>query len=451
MMLPFSAATTLAALMALATPALAAPSTSVPGQALVLDGGTLVDISDFGNSSSDVKDSVIVIRGGQIVAAGPRSEVEVPAGAEIVKITGKYVVPGLSDAFATLNNQAQANAYLYMGVTSIVGLGEPPGGRRGPLVLDANPSPRIYRLDWEWSPEASVPEAEMIRQIDSLARSGVKVLLLHYDMSPQQVRAAARHAREVGIATIGELGLTTYREAIDAGVNAFVHTGRYSLDAAPPDLRKEVAEAPFGPPRIKFYEYLVRLSPDDPRLQQNAAVLASGRAGLIPTASMLYLDLPDHKNPWKKPVAAILDPKDIHFPASPETGHRDAGNSPMNAFPAGFAEKILVIDQQYRKAGAKYLAGSGTDAFGTMPGISLHTELELLTRIGLSPRQALAAATSNFGELFGWRQVGQVKAGFNADLLVLDADPVQSVENLEKIRLVILEGKVLDRDKLLSK
>ena len=110
---------------------------------------------------------------------------------------------------------------------------------------------------------------------------------------------------------------------------------------------------------------------------------------------------------------------------------------------------MLRLDEQYRKAGAKFVAGSGADAFGTLPGISLHTELELLTRIGLTPRQALAAATSNFGELFGWSEVGQVKAGSNADLLVLDENPVQDIGHLKKIRMVILNGEILDRDRLL--
>jgi imidazolonepropionase-like amidohydrolase len=86
-----------------------------------------------------------------------------------------------------------------------------------------------------------------------------------------------------------------------------------------------------------------------------------------------------------------------------------------------------------------------------MPGISLHTALQLLTRIGLTPRQALAVATSNLGELFGWSNVGKVKAGSNADLLVLDANPVEDVSHLKKIRMVILDGKIIDRDRLLSK
>src|SRR5262245_20937824 len=439
-------------------------------QALVLEGGTIIDVSNFGNSQSDIKDSIIVIKGAQIIAAGPRRAVKIPAGAKVINVAGKYIVPGLNDAFATQRNQAQANAHLYMGVTSIVGLDEPPGGRRGPLYLNAIPSPRVYKLDAisGYDPGKLTPpprsigdlrargtpltETELVNQVDTLAQSGIKVLLLHYAMGPEQVRVVARRARESGVATIGELGFTTYYEAIQAGVNAFVHTSRYSLELAPPELRKEVAGAPFGPPRIKYYEFLSRLSPNDPALKQYASVLASSHAGLIPTMSLLYLDLPEHENPWKEPVAVILDPKDIHLPANPATGKRDAETQGVrDSFPPGVAENTLRIEEQYQKAGARYLAGSGTTAFGTMPGISLHTELKLLTRIGLSPRQALAAATSNFGEQFGWKNVGQAKAGYNADLLALDENPVTDISNLKKISMVILNGEILNRDKLLSK
>jgi hypothetical protein len=210
-------------------------------------------------------------------------------------------------------------------------------------------------------------------------------------------------------------------------------------------LRKAVAENPFGPPMPQFYRYLVDLSLGDPAVQRHAAVLASGRVGLIPTASMRYLTIPGHENPWKEPIAAILDPKDIHLPADPTTGEQADARPLAHVVTA----KLQELDGQFLKAGATFLAGSGADAFGTMPGISLHTELQLLTRIGLTPRQALAAATGNLGELFGWSGVGQVKAGFNADLLVLDANPVEDISHLKKIHMVVLNGEMLDRNRLL--
>jgi len=187
-------------------------------------------------------------------------------------------------------------------------------------------------------------------------------------------------------------------------------------------------------------------------LKQYARTLGSAGVGLIPTLSLEYLDLPDHENPWKEPVAAILDPKDIHLPANPETGVRDKkpGDAADN-FPAELSESLFRIERAYRNAGAHYLTGSGTTAFGTMPGISLHTEMMLLTKVGLSPRQALAAATANFERIFGWQKVGQVRRGYHADLLVLNDDPTTEIRNAKKIYAVILDGKILDRKKLLAR
>ena len=84
-----------------------------------------------------------------------------------------------------------------------------------------------------------------------------------------------------------------------------------------------------------------------------------------------------------------------------------------------------------------------------MPGISMHTELELLVRLGLTAREALAAATSNYSERFGWRELGLVEAGRRADLLILAADPTIDIANTRKIRSVILGGAVIDRAALL--
>ena len=437
-----------------------------PAHAIALIGATVVDVSAFGTSTRDIRDAVVVVEDGRITGVGPRRSTVIPRGAEAIDAAGKFIVPGLNDVFATINNQAYANAFLYMGVTGIVGSDEP-GGRRGTLFRSAHPSPRIYEMDaLQGYDEAGLTPpprtlsdlmsrgrkltpAELIKHVDDLAANGIKVLLLHYSMSPDQVRAVAAHARKIGLATIGELGATTYPEAIAAGVMAFVHTSRYSLELAPPELRAKVAAAPFGPPRIQYYEYLTALKEDDPALARYAATLAGGGVVLIPTLSLSYLDLPGHRNPWTEPVARLLDPADIHLPADPKTGKPAVpANATSDGFPPGASEHLQVIESRYCKAGAHYLAGSGTDAFGTMPGISLHTELELLVKACLTPRQALAAATANVGTAFGWH-VGQIRAGYPADLLVLDADPTVHVANLKKIGRVMLAGALIDRDGLL--
>jgi hypothetical protein len=98
--------------------------------------------------------------------------------------------------------------------------------------------------------------------------------------------------------------------------------------------------------------------------------------------------------------------------------------------------------------GARYLADSGTPAYGIMPGSGLHTELKLLLRIGLTPREALAAATSNFADVYGWKDVGRIESERAADILILDADPLADLAALDKIRMLVLGGRPIERVRL---
>ena len=423
-----------------------------PAATLALVGGTIVDVSAGGNSTADLHDAVVVVRGDEIVAVGPRRTTEIPKDARVVHIDGAYVVPGLNDVFAGLNSQAQANAYLYKGVTSIVGLDEP-GGRRGALLESPRPSPRIRRMGYiDGMQETAtgpvpLPMAATVHQVEEEAGRGAQVLVLDFQLDPEQVRLVVKRAHELGLPTNAVLGRTTYAQGIEAGIDSFVHTSRYSLELASPEMRDAVAGDPFGPPRTAFYTFLTGLDPDAAVVKRWAKLLAASRVALVPTLAIYYYDLPEHDNPWKDPIAAILDPNGIHLPVDRDTGRREA---PPTGVPARFSPSIYRIEECYHRSGARYLAGSGTSAFGTLPGIALHLELRLLTRIGLTPRQALAAATGNVGEVYRWPKVGKVAAGYDADLVVVDADPTVDVRNLEKIRMVVLRGEIIDRKALLT-
>ena len=415
---------------------------------LVLQHGVLIDVTDFGNSGRDIPDAAVVITGGVITAAGPTDQIAVPDGAEVIDCTGQYLVPGLIDGFTALNHQGQANACLACGVTSILGV---ESTRRGPLALDCDPSPRVHLLG-EAGYEAA-PLDDLLRQVETAHDLGADVVLLMYRITPEQMGPVVDRVHALGMACIGELAATTYAEAARLGVDAFVHSSRYNLDLAPDDLRRGVLAEPFsddlGSAKWRYYRKLGDYAQDAARVDRYSRVLAASGVALMPTFSLGYLDRPDHSNPWNDPVAGILDPRDINRPADPATGNHEQDPAHARAY-ADLIAAEMALDRSHAAAGAHYLAASGADVWGTMPGISLHHELAALAEIGLTPRQVLAAATWNFSAVFGWEDAGLIAPGRRADILVLGADPRADITALRDIRREYLAGRPVDLDALLQ-
>ncbi len=418
------------------------------GSWLLVRGGTLIDVADEGRSDRDIPDAYVLMHNDTIVETGQgEPATPLPKNIRTLDARGKYLLPGLTDGFGVLNNQSYANAYLYMGVTHLL---EVDGGRRGDFFAAADPSPNIYHL--EGVGEEPDSTAALLARLDSLHAAGYRVVLLMYGLQPEQLQLLVQRAHALGMNCIGELGHTTYHQAMAAGVDAFVHFTRYSLELAPRDMAADVAEHPFSnkmnSPKWIYYHWLTDLDPANPEIMAYGEDLAASHSFIQPTLSLLYLDLPQHKNPWSFPVARILNPADINNPADAVTGNHDYSPEIQKNYTA-LALQQMRIEPIYHAAGAHYLAGSAADVWGTMPGISLYTELELLHRIGLTNREALAAATSNFHKAYGWN-TGLLKKGFNASLLILDANPLEDLENLQKIHTLILNGKILNRDKFIQ-
>ena len=414
----------------------------------LIKGGTLIDVSDFGHSNKDIEPAYVLLEDDIIIDYGELSDsYPIPKNAKIIDAKGKFIIPGLIDGFAVLNNQSYANAFLYMGITSIIGVD---GGRRGDFFWDAIPSPDIYKLE-SVGDEPKTTE-EHLTDLHKLYEKGAKVVLLMYALTPDQLKVLKQKADSLGIACIGELGHTSYKEGMDMDINAFVHTTRYSLDVAPEEMAKAVADEPFSnemnSPKWKYYQYLFSLQPDNKALLKHAENLGNSSAFIIPTFSLLYLDLPEHKNPWSYPVSRILRPEDINNPADKTTGNHDYPKEAQDNY-TKMALQEYMIEKTYYSRGAKYLAGSACDVWGTMPGISLHTELESLKKLGLSNREVLATATSNFHLAFAWK-TGKIEKGFSANILILNKNPMESLENLTNIQTLILKGKEINRQNLLK-
>jgi hypothetical protein len=463
------------------SPFLPKPQTSVP---LALAGGTVVDVTGWGGSAKDLPDAIVIVRDGRITDVGSRMAVSIPKGARVIDCTGKFLIPGLVDGFAGVNSQGQANAYLYMGVTTVVAVSDI---RRGVVDFSASPSPHLYLLDSigstdNWSLLAKRPEwtlklreighpAELspedtLRQLSDTARLGTRAVLLGHNLTAANTQWIMARARQLGLATYGEFVSTPYQVGVEAGVDVLVHMGRYELGVIPDELQRPLVEDPESQAATTAYDYTERLPPTDPHLREYAHFLSTHHAALMPTFSVYYAQLPEHRNLWKEPVAVLLDPARVYEPTGRANGEIDYSLSPWTRRLPAIAQRYMEetlrkkaeqsvlrlwrINEALFSAYPHYLTASGAPVQGSLPGISMHTELELLVRLGLSPREALAAATNNYSLQLGWNELGQIAPGRRADIVVVDGDPTQNIWNARRISGLIMDGNVIDRDALLN-
>jgi Amidohydrolase family len=436
--------------------------------ALALTGGTLVDVSNSGHSTHDIPNSVVVIRDGRIEAAGPAALVKMPKNAKTLDYTGTYILPGLVDGFAGLNSQAQANAELYMGVTTVVGSQD---DRRGLLKLDAHPTPHVYPVDsvgltdnysllidlpqWRNRLRENTTYTELRKedtqaQIAETAGRRTRVVWLGHDLTAANTKFIISECHRVGLIAYGEFISTPFADGLKDGVDVLLHMSRYELGLVPSRLQKPLVRDPDGPALEAAYAYLRQLDAADPSITAYGNQLNTAHVALMPTLSLKYLLFPEHRNLWQEPAASILDAKDLHQPPDPVTGEAKFSSEEERDRKVADAAHFWAINRTLQATHPLYLAASGASALATMPGISLHTELELLVRLGLTPREALAAATSNYSQKFGWHELGLVEVGRRADLLVVTADPAADISNTRKIHSVILDGVILDRAALLN-
>jgi hypothetical protein len=480
------------------------PGSIPPAPLLVLAGATVVNVTDWGHSAKDLVDAIVIVRDGRIIEVGSRMEVSIPKGARVIDCTGKYLIPGLVDGYAGMNSQGQANAFLYMGVTTVVTRND---ARHGAVDFAVNPSPHIYPVDsigttdnWSllgttWSSRselrpglraggganadpdwtvklregnrpAELSPEDTARQLIDIVRQGTRVLWLGHNLTAANTQWLIARAHQMGLVTYGEFVSTPYKVGIEAGVDVLLHMGRYELGVIPDELQLPLVEDSQSSAANTAYGYAERLPPTDQHLHTYAHLLASHHAALMPTFNLYFLELPGHRNLWQEPAAKLLDPAFLSQPPDRSTGElvfplssweRRLPAIGQRYFEEGqrkkaeqSAQRLWLINETIFAAYPHYLAASGAPEQGSMPGISMHTELEMLVRLGLSPREALAAATNNYALQFSWNELGLIAPGRRADILVVDGDPTKNIWNARRISTLIVDGNVVDREGLLD-
>ena len=399
---------------------------------IALVGGTLID----GTGRDPVPDSVVVIEKGRIVEAGPKSRVKIPSGAQKVDARGKTILPGLWDMHAHFEQVEWGPIYLAAGATTVRDCGNEfefitavrdavaSGHGLGPRLLLAGivdgtgPSALgVARVD---TPE----QAKM--WTDKYHDAGFQQMKIYSSVKLEEVKDVAEEAHRLGMTVTGHvpIGLNAY-QTIEAGQDQINHIP-YIVDIMVPTLPADAS-------RLDHANAAANLDLNSPAAQQAIAFLVQHGTVVDPTLALFEFFSASTAKP-----AASIEPGVLKVAPELQAILADVGPpSPQAEIREKVFAKELAVVGALHKAGVPIVAG--TDQ--TVPGHSLHREIELYVQAGFTPMEAIQAATIVPARVMGLdKEIGTVESGKRADVIILDGNPLESIRNIRKVEFVITNG-----------
>jgi imidazolonepropionase-like amidohydrolase len=484
-------ATRATALLVVILLASVASSVHVQNRDLVITGATLID----GTGRPPRKGTTIIARDGRIAAVGPDSRIDRSTGENVIDASGKYVIPGLADMHVHFslgtslprrpNETAEALArFLYYGVTTILNLGASDAStdsiravraRRAAGTLDA---PYIYGTGGHLTLPGTHPVYTIFsRRIQQEADA---ILAATPPGEPANL-----YSLGLGISLVrgNEAARTAVRERADGGMDAIkitIETGPASFGDNHPLMPVDMVRAIVDEAtRHSLPVFAHVTSPNE-----LDAALQGGTAGVVHAVmeppfpdrafarqmlarKFVYVPTLTLVEGW---VRYTSDPKALDDPflratvsdeaitalRDPQIVETTRTRSEMVAGGRGADAKRRVAEilsnvGMLHQQGVLIALGTDTGFLYGFPGYSAHRELELLVRAGLTPMQALEAATRRAAEMIrADRAFGTIEVGKRADFLILSASPLEDIRNTRSLEVVVSEGRVVDREALLK-
>jgi imidazolonepropionase-like amidohydrolase len=400
----------------------------------------------------------VIVRDGRIAEIGPAEKTKVPAGALQIDGRGKYLMPGLADMHVHLYPGAgtqddlasqQLQLFLANGVTTIRNMiGKPEhlllrervakGELAGPTIYTAGP-PLLGN-------NVPTPEAAE-RIVTEEKKAGYDLLKVHEGLSPESYAAIVATANRVGIPFAGHVTATVgLKRALDAHQTSIEHLDGYlqAMVADDSPVKPTGSQVVLGP----VLEHI-----DESKIPALAAATRKAGVWNDPTLTLFKLVVSD-----AKPEDYLKWPEMQYVPVKMREAFAKQKQSTLgDPAPAGERQRYLDLRNKMlvalHAAGAKLLIGPDSPQFFLVPGFGTHRELESFVEAGLSPYAAIEAATRNPAEYFAEfmkkpRDFGTVETGMRADLILLDANPLQSVANLSKRVGLMVRGRWLPESEL---
>jgi imidazolonepropionase-like amidohydrolase len=417
------------------------------------------------------KDATVVITGDRITQIARTGQNYPPKGAQVIDASGKFLIPGLWDMHIHWYDTDYLPLFIANGVTGVrIMSGNAlhhewrkaieAGTLLGPRMVIASeivdgPKPL-------WPGSISVTNAAEGRQaVDKIKQDGVGDFVKVYTFLPRDAYfAIADEARKQGIAFEGHVPLSvTVEEASRAGQKSFEHlTGilpacstlsEELFQAAQADLTKEIASGhpTFWGPHVDSLRQAMIDTYSPGKAAALSAVLKSNETWQCPTLTLLralgYANDPSFTN----------DPRLKYMPLQVRTSWDPThlyGETPQQFdFARKEFQRDLEVVSQMQRSGVGILAGTDTLNPYCFAGFSLHDELGWMVKAGLTPMQALQTATLNPARFLGReKELGTIETGKLADLVLLDANPLEDIANTKKIEAVIYRGQYFTRSSL---
>jgi imidazolonepropionase-like amidohydrolase len=402
-------------------------------------------------------DAVIVVSGDRIERAGAPDQVPVPRGAAEVRLDGKWIVPGLIDAHVHAARWTLAR-YVAYGVTSardMGGLQDSIVALRDEVSLRSIAGPNLYISGAMIQAEPAEhplalgvgsPEAAR-RAIDQLALLGASQAKIYTRIDSALLAAIMDEAKVLHLPVSGHLGKVGALTAARMGLRSLEHLSGVVESALPnPQLLFQAHEDFWTGWNTAARAWA---GADSATLERVARELAGTGVAIVPTL-VLYEGYAQLGN---EGYFARLDfsgvPDSIRRAGTPESVRQRARVLPSDlaAFRLGRGMQDFFV-RAFKRAGGLVVAGSDSPNPLVPPGAGLHDELQLLVRAGLTPREALLAATRDAARLLGADTIGVVKRGAVADFVVLSASPLEDIANTRQIELVVSRGLARSRAEL---
>ena len=399
-------------------------------------------------------DQTVVVDNGVITAVGASSSTKVPAGAQVIDGRGKTLVPGMWDVHMHVGDDFTGLQELSLGVTSV----RDPGNddvrtieRRTRAAAKQLLFPNVYAsslIDGKGPYTAQVAnvatsQAEAVALIDKAKASGFVGIKFYGTLNKDWLPAAIGEAHKLGLHVHGHIpvGMRPLA-AIEAGYDEVTHINWVMMQAMP-DSVLAVSNGIMrfeGPGR-----YAKDVDLEGPEL--NAIVSAMAKRKIYSDPTMVAFES------LYVPENGDLSPSFAAFvgtlPSTTERGFKTGGFAVPKGltradYRASWAKMIALLSKMH-KAGVPIAAG--TDG----SGLEIVHELEIYVQAGMTPMEALAAATIVPARLLGQdAKTGSIRVGKIADLVLVDGDPSTRIGDLRQTRTVMLGGTLLDADALRS-